>query len=299
MTLPRVIAVTGPTASGKTALAVELARALDTEIISVDSRQFYRELPIGSAMPDEAQLRAVKHHFIACRSVTDEYAAGTFARDARRVIEGLSAHKKHVVVCGGSGLYLQALLFGMDDFPEVTEAAKIRVETLYKEQGLPGLQQALQQADPVYAQTVDLQNPARLRRALEVCFSGDRPYSAYRTESKNAELPFVAYGLDVPKPELHRRIHARVDHMLEAGLEKEARRVYPLRRLKALQTVGYQEFFDYFDGKISYAACVELIKTHTRQYAKRQLTWFRRQLDVTWLPPENALETILRDSTGA
>lgn len=294
MSQPRVIAVVGPTASGKTALAVALAQALDTEIISADSRQFYRELPIGSAMPSAAELAAAKHHFIACRSVTDEYAAGAFARDARQTIDALLQRKKQVVVCGGSGLYLQALLYGMDDFPEVTAEAKLRVEAIFQQLGLPGLQQALQQVDSAYAQTVDLQNPARLRRALEVCFSADKPYSSYRTESKNAALSFVAYGLDVPKPELHRRIHSRVDHMLQAGLEQEARHVYPLRHLKALQTVGYQEFFDYFEGNTSYTECVERIKTHTRQYAKRQLTWFRRQLDVNWLAPENASESIIR-----
>lgn len=298
MNPPRVIAVVGPTASGKTALAVALAQALDTEIISADSRQFYRELPIGSAMPNEAELRAVKHHFIACRSVRDEYTAGAFARDARKVVDALLQHKKQVIVCGGSGLYLQALLYGMDDFPEVTEAVKLRVDALFREQGLEGLQHALQKADPDYVLSVDMQNPARLRRALEVCFSADRPYSSYRTETKTPTLPFAAYGLDVPKPELHRRIHARVDDMLQNGLEQEARNVYPLRRLKALQTVGYQEFFDYFDGKGSYAECAELIKTHTRQYAKRQLTWFNRQLHVKWLAPENAVETLLYEITG-
>lgn len=295
MSLPRLIAVVGPTASGKTALAVALAQALDTEIISADSRQFYRELPIGSAMPSQAERAAVKHHFIACRSVTDEYTAGAFARDARQAIADLLPHKNHVVVCGGSGLYLQALLYGMDDFPEVDEAAKLRVQQLFDAQGLPGLQTALRQADPEYAQTVDLQNPARLRRALEVCYSGNRPYSSYRTETKRAALPFLAYGLDVPKTELHRRIHTRVDDMLHAGLEEEARHVYPLRHFKALQTVGYQEFFEYFEGSTSHAECAERIKTHTRQYAKRQLTWFHRQLDVTWLNPETALQQITKN----
>lgn len=288
---PRIIAIVGPTASGKTSLAIELAQQLNTEIISADSRQFYKELPIGSAMPSEEELQKVKHHFIACRSVTDEYAAGSFARDARIVIDKLLAEKEQVIVCGGSGLYIQALLYGMDEFPEVTQDAKLQVESL-SEKGIEALQQVLLELDPNYYEEVDIHNTARLRRALEVCFSSGKPYSSFRTESKESPLPFMAFGIDIPKQELHARIHTRVDEMISNGLEKEARNVYPHRHLKALQTVGYKEYFDYFDGNISQQECVELIKTHTRQYAKRQMTWFNRQLPVEWIHPQKLTKEI-------
>jgi len=294
MSKPRVIVIVGPTASGKTALAVEVARHLRTEIISADSRQFYRELPIGSAMPTAQELAEVKHHFVACRSVTEEYAAGTYATDARQTIHTLLEQKEHVVVCGGSGLYIQALLYGMDDFPAVTAEAKQRVEELHARHGIAALQRELQHLDPEYYREVDTQNHARLRRALEVCYSSKRPYSSFRTGAQTPLLPFAAFGLDVPKPILRERIHRRVDQMVADGLEQEARNVYPHKNLKALQTVGYQEFFDYFENSTGYAECIDLIKTHTRQYAKRQLTWFNRQLPVKWLSPSEAAAHIER-----
>ena len=294
MNKPRVIAVVGPTASGKTAFATALAQRLETEIISADSRQFYTELPIGSAMPSPEELAAVKHHFVACRSVRDEYAAGAYARDARQVLDTLLEKHGRVIVCGGSGLYIQALLHGMDDFPPVTDEARARVETLYAEKGLEGLQNALQEADPAYFAEVDRQNPARLRRALEVCFSAQRPYSSFRSHPNRPLYPYVALGMDLPKTELHARIHRRTEAMIQAGLEAEAKALLPLRHLKALQTVGYQEFFEYFDGKITHERCVEEIETHTRQYAKRQLTWFRKQLPVEWISPEENPDTVLK-----
>lgn len=294
---PKIIAIVGPTASGKTALAIELAKKLDTEIISADSRQFYRELPIGSAMPSAEELQQAKHHFIACRSVTEEYTAGSYARDARILIERILQEKKQVIVCGGSGLYLQALLFGMDEFPSVPDEVKHAVEILSK-MGLEEMQKRLLALDPIYYHEVDIYNKARLRRALEVCMASGQPYSSFRTKAKQTWKPFVAYGIDIPKQELHQRIHTRVDEMLENGLEQEAKNVYPYKHVKALQTVGYQEFFDYFEGKVSYNECVSLIKTHTRQYAKRQMTWFNRQLAVEWLGHENALDSILHHYRG-
>ncbi|KXK21908.1 MAG: tRNA isopentenyltransferase MiaA [Bacteroidetes bacterium OLB12] len=295
MNKPRVLVITGPTASGKTKLAIELALALNTEIISADSRQFYRELPIGSAMPTASERNAVKHHFIACRSVLDEYSAGSYALDARQKIQELLLKHSHVIVCGGSGLYINALLHGMDVFPAVSETIKQKVELIFKEQGIAGLQELLKEADPAYFAEVDIQNPARLRRALEVCYAGDKPYSAYRTHSKNAHFDYLAFGVGYEKEQLHQRIHHRVDEMIELGLENEARSVYPNRDLKALQTVGYTEFFDYFDGKLSKTECVEQIKTHTRQYAKRQMTWFSKQLEVEWLNPESSVQAILKN----
>lgn len=293
MSKPQIIAVVGPTASGKTALAIALAKKLGTEIISADSRQFYKELPIGSAMPSEAELNAIKHHFIACRSVTDEYAAGAFAQDARRVIDELLKEKEQIIVCGGSGLYIQALLFEMDQFPPVTDEAKNHVENVLQNGGIEALQHALAQNDPMYYQEVDIHNKARLRRALEVYFSSGLPFSSFRTQQQKPVYTFAAVGIDLPKQELHTRIHHRVDEMLQAGLENEAKNVYAYKELKSLQTVGYKEFFDYFDGNITYQECTELIKTHTRQYAKRQMTWFQKQLPVRWLNPKDSVEILL------
>lgn len=293
MSKPQIIAVVGPTASGKTALAIALAKKLGTEIISADSRQFYKELPIGSAMPSEAELNAIKHHFIACRSITDEYAAGAFAQDARRVIDELLKEKKQVIVCGGSGLYIQSLLFEMDHFPPVTDEAKKQVEDLLQSGGIEALQRVLAENDPAYYQEVDIHNKARLRRALEVYFSSGFPFSSFRTQQQQPVYTFAAVGIEMPKSELHARIHHRVNEMLQAGLENEAKSVYAHKNLKSLQTVGYKEFFDYFDGNNTYQECIELIKTHTRQYAKRQMTWFQKQLPVKWVDAKNSAEEIL------
>jgi tRNA dimethylallyltransferase len=289
---PNVIAIVGPTASGKTSLAIHLAQQLKTEIISADSRQFYRELPIGSAMPSPKELDSVKHHFIACRSVTEEYAAGSYANDARRIIAGLHAQNKTAIICGGSGLYIQALLYGMDKFPEVGESVKNEVEQLFQNGGILNLQNSLKKLDPVYFSEVDIHNPARLRRALEVSLSSGKPYSSFRSNINQPLYDFKAFGLDLSKKQLHERIETRVDQMIADGLEPEAKNVYPYRNLKSLQTVGYKEFFDYFDGNISLPSCIELIKTHTRQYAKRQLTWFNKQLPVEWVTPENGINMI-------
>lgn len=289
---PQIIAIVGPTASGKTALAIRIAKQLDTEIISADSRQFYKELPIGSAMPSPEELNTVPHHFINCRSVTEPYTAGRYAEDARKIIDGLLKKHEQVVVCGGSGLYIQALLYPMDDFPDVDELSKQKVEDILQNDGIGGLQTKLKELDPTYFSEVDQYNTARLRRALEVCLASGKPYSAFRTQGNKALYSFSAYGINLPKSELHTRIHQRVDNMIAHGLETEARNVIPYRNQKALQTVGYSEFFDYFDGKISHEQCIDLIKTHTRQYAKRQMTWFRRQLPVEWHDNPKEIENI-------
>lgn len=282
MSKPQLIAVVGPTASGKTALAIEMAKSIGTEIISFDSRQFYKELPIGCAMPTPEELAQVKHHFIACRSITDAYAAGEYAADAKKIIDKLLTQYGQVVLCGGSGLYLQAVLFQLDHFPEISEEAKQEVENDWKNGGILALQDKLKRLDPTYYQEVDLQNTARLRRALEVCVSSGKAYSTFRTGNKAANYSYKAIGIDLPKNILHERIHTRVDSMIRQGLEEEARSLLPYKTLKSLQTVGYKEFFQYFQNEITRDKCIEDIKTHTRQYAKRQLTWFKNQLDVEW-----------------
>ncbi len=291
--LPQLIVVTGPTASGKTLLAIKLAKHLHTEIISADSRQFYRELPIGSAAPTAEELHAAPHHFIACRSVQQEYSAGQFGADARKKIDELLKIHPTLIVCGGSGLYLQSLLFHLDEFPDVTSESAKKVTSIFEKEGLNGWQKQLKQLDPTYYEKVDLQNPARLRRALEVIFSSGRPFSSFRTGQSMPYYSFTAIGSDISKEMLHRKINERVDTMIALGLEDEARKLQTLKHLKSLKTVGYQEFFAYFEGIVSQQDCIGQIKLHTRQYAKRQMTWFNKYLPFQQVNMELSAEQIL------
>ena len=271
-----LIVVGGPTASGKTALAIAVARALGTEIISGDSRQFYREMCVGNARPDPAELAAVRHHFVADRSVTEPLTAGRFATEALGVLASLFEQHDRVVLVGGSGLYLRALCEGLDEFPDVTDAARTQVQSLVAERGLAGLQAEVARLDPTYFATVDQRNPRRLERALLVCYSAGRPYSGFL--GNRPARPFVSryFQPRVERPALYARIDARVDRMVEAGLEAEARALYPHRHLPALQTVGYQEWWPYFDHHCTRVRALELIKRNSRRYAKRQTTWFGR-----------------------
>ena len=267
--------VGGPTASGKTALAIALARHLDTDIVSADSRQFYREMHIGNARPTDDELASVPHHFIADRSLADPLSAGTFADEALRLLGGLFPQRQTVVVVGGSGLYLRALCTGLDDFPDITPEAFARVEELQRREGLPGLQDLVARLDPEYFARVDRQNGRRLERPLRVSLSAGRPYSSFL--GRAAERPFDCVYLQpaMERPVLYDRINRRVDAMLAAGLEAEARGLRGYAHLPVLQTVGYQEWWPYFAGEYDRARAVELIKRNSRRYAKRQATWFR------------------------
>jgi len=279
----KLIVVGGPTASGKTALAIRLAQRLGTAVVSADSRQFYREMNIGVARPSEAELAAAPHYFIADRSVVEPLTAGQYAREALALLDVLFLEYEVVVVVGGSGLYIRALTEGFDVFPETPEVVKEAIRALYAIEGLAGLQAALQAVDPAYYDLVDRQNPARLMRALEVCQATGQPYSSFRS-GQRVERPFRAsfHYIDWPREELYERINRRVDMMFEQGLEAEAKLLHPLRHLSPLQTVGYQELFDYFEGKHDLETARERIRQHSRQYAKRQLTWLRR--DGYWQP---------------
>lgn len=272
-----LLVVGGATATGKTALAIRLAQHFGTEILSADSRQFYREMNIGTAKPSPAELAAVRHHFVDSLSVGDDFSVGDFECDALAVLEKLFLKKNMAVLVGGSGLYLRAVCEGLDLFPEISVETKKQVEAGEKTGGLAWLQTELAQRDPVYFQTVDSHNPARLRRALEVCLETGSPYSSFR-QNKKKERPFrpVYILLELPRPELYARIETRVDAMIAGGLEAEARSLLPWRHRPALRTVGYEEWFDFFDGKISRDKAIEKIKQHTRNYAKRQATWFRK-----------------------
>ncbi len=272
-----LIVIGGPTAAGKTALAIRLARRYRTEILSADSRQFFRELNIGVARPDPEELAAAPHHFIAHRSIEASYSVGDYERDALAAIHRLFQQYDLLFLVGGSGLYLKAVCEGLDVFPEVPGSVRDAVQEKYEAEGLAALQAELQDCDPDYYEEVDRQNPARLMRALGVCRVSGRPFSSFRNRQP-APRSFVPVYLQVrlPRPVLYDRINRRVDAMLAAGLEAEARRLHPRRGLTALETVGYQELFDHFEGRYSREDAVRLIKRNTRRYAKRQLTWLRR-----------------------
>lgn len=288
-----LVVIVGPTGSGKTDLAIEVARHFGTEILSTDSRQFYKGMPIGTAQPSAEQLAAVKHHFIADRLPEQELSAGGYEREALERLGDLFEHHNVVIAVGGSGLYIDALCYGFDDLP--SDTAPIRAELMQRleSEGLEVLVEELRARDEAYWQVVDRCNPARVIRALEVCIASGRPYSEQRTATRRSR-PFrtVKIGLLWPREELYDRINCRVDIMICEGLEDEARSVSHLRNLSSLQTVGYREFFDHFDGKITRQEAIDLVKRNSRRYAKRQMTWFRRDESIHWVDRCNAQEAI-------
>lgn len=286
MSIKRLVVIVGPTGSGKTDLSIRLARHYGAPIVSTDSRQVYRGMPIGTAQPTKDQLEAVEHHFIASHDINDKLNCGEYEVQALACLEKLFAQHDVVVAVGGSGLYVQALCEGMDDLPQADEAIRRALEKQLADEGLEALVARLRELDPDYCEAVDRSNPARVIRALEVCLQTGRPYSTLRTGTRR-ERPFriIKIGVDLPREILYDRINRRVDAMIDEGLEEEARRLYPFRTLNALQTVGYREFFEYFDGRIPYEQAVELIKRNSRRYAKRQLTWFRRDTEIRWFAP--------------
>ncbi|QJD79383.1 tRNA (adenosine(37)-N6)-dimethylallyltransferase MiaA [Spirosoma rhododendri] len=285
---PTLLVVAGPTAVGKTALCVRLAQQLRTEVVSADSRQLYRELSIGTAKPTSAEMDGVPHHFVDSHSITDPVTAGRYERECLSTLNDLFARHRVVILSGGTGLYINAVCFGLDDMPPVDPDLRETLRLRWQQEGLAPLQEQLRQLDPVYAQTADLQNPVRVTRALEVCLSTGLPYSSFR-QDKPAERPFstVLVALDRPRPDLYTRIDTRMDQMLANGLLDEARSLYDYRHLPALQTVGYQEIFPYLDGVYGYDEMVRLLKRNSRRYAKRQLTWFHNQADYQWFAPDD------------
>jgi tRNA dimethylallyltransferase len=288
-----LLALAGPTASGKTELAVTLAKQFQTEIISADSRQFYHEMKIGTAAPTNEQLSAAKHHFVRHTSIHKPIDVAVFENQALKTISEL--HIKHdlVIITGGSGLYLDAVCRGLDNIPETGEAVRKQVNQLLDTKGLKGLQDLLRQLDPEYYKVVDLQNPRRLQRAIEVCLQTGKPFSFYR---KRQPLPrpynTIWIGINTDKIQLINRINLRVEAMIASGLIEEARNLFPFSGLNALNTVGYQELFRYFDKKISLEEAIEEIKTNTRRYAKRQLTWFRKNKEIKWFEHTDVNEIV-------
>ncbi len=278
-----LIAVLGPTAIGKTTRAIEIAQAFSTEIISCDSRQFFNEMRIGTAVPDAEELAAVPHHFIGHLSVEQAYSVGDYEKDALQKLDQLFKHHQCAVMVGGSGLYAKAVVEGLDTFPEVDPQVRAYWRNAYETSGIEILQQTLLACDASYAAVADMQNPQRLLRAIEVTKSSGRPYSSFRTQhlaSRNFET--IAIGLESPREIMYERINRRVDQMMADGLYAEAKSLYAKRGLNALQTVGYKELFAHFDDEISVERAVELIKQNTRRYAKRQMTWFRKMPGIQW-----------------
>ena len=283
-----LIVIGGPTGSGKSALAVEIAKHFGAPIISTDSRQVYRNMAIGTAQPTAEELAAVKHYFIADREVEDDFNCGRYEVEALALLDRLFTEHEYVVAVGGSGLYIQALCSGMDSLPEADEQLREELKQRLDSEGLSSLVEELRRLDPKYVEVVDTCNPARVMRALEVCISTGRPYSEQRS-GNIAERPFhiIKIATEMPRDILYERINRRVDIMVEDGLIEEVRNLYPKRTLNALQTVGYRELFDHFDGKCSMEEAIELIKRNSRRYAKRQMTWFRRDEEFAWFSPSD------------
>ncbi len=289
-----LLSIIGPTAIGKTSVAIHIAEHFNTEIISADSRQFYRELNIGTAKPSEEELKKVKHHFINSLSIHDAYNVGQFEMDALQCLETI--FKKHdvAIMVGGSGLFVNAVCDGLDQLPESDPELREELKTLLDEKGIEALQAKLAQHDPEYFETVDRYNPHRLIRAIEVCLLTGMKYSELRKqEKKERNFAVVKIGLDDEREKVYGRINERVDEMIRKDLLNEAEDFFSFRHLNALQTVGYSELFDFIEKKIPLQEAIDLIKRNTRRYAKRQLTWFRKGEEIAWFKPEE-LNEIMR-----
>ena len=292
-----LIVIAGPTASGKTAAAIKVAKALNTVIINADSRQFYKEMSIGTAVPSPKELQEVKHYFVQNISILNDYDVATYEQDVMLLLLKLFMEHDQVVLTGGSGLFIDAICKGIDSMPAIDQTVRDRVENLFRDGGLKALQQEVQRLDPEYWAIVDQKNPRRLQRALEVCYQTGKTFTSFRTRSSaKRDFNIVKYALLREKQDLYNRINLRVEIMLSQGLVDEARKLYPYRRRNALNTVGYKELFDYFDGEISLNEAVEQIKLNTRHYAKRQMTWLRKDPEYQWIEP-SSIETVVADQT--
>ena len=279
----KLLTIIGPTAIGKTSLAINLALYFGTEIISCDSRQFFKEMSIGTAVPSAEELAQAKHHFIQHKSIFEPYSVGDFERNAITLLTELFQRNDVVIMVGGSGLYADAVLYGLDDFPEVSTEIRNELNTHYQVQGIAYLQTKLKDLDPIQYERMDIQNPQRMLRALEVCIASGKPYSSFLNKKKILrDFTNLTIGLTAEREVVYERINRRVELMLEDGLLIEAQRLFPYKELNALQTVGYRELFDFLEGKTSLDFAVEEIKKNTRHFAKRQYTWFHKNKDIHW-----------------
>ena len=278
-----LLTVVGPTAIGKTSLAIDLALHFGTEIISCDSRQFFKEMSIGTAVPSSEELAQVKHHFIQHKSIFDTYSVGDFERDAITLLKELFKQHNVVIMVGGSGLYADTVVYGLDDFPEVSPEIRNELNELYQKQGITYLQTRLKDLDPIQYTQMDVQNPQRMMRALEVCIASGKPYSSFLNKKETLrDFTNITIGLTAEREVVYNRINERVELMLENGLLIEAQTLFPHKKLNALQTVGYRELFNFFEGKTSLDFALEEIKKNTRRFAKRQYTWFHKNKDINW-----------------
>lgn len=288
-----LVVIAGPTASGKTAAAIKIAKALGTVIISADSRQFYKELPIGTAAPTKEEQSEVQHYMIHNLTVEDKYDVADYEKDVLILLKELFLKHDVVVMTGGSGLFIDAVCNGLDSIPDISEENRKLVNDLYVNGGLIALQNEVERLDPEYYNIVDKKNPRRLQRAIEVCYQTNRPYSSFRNnKTKIRDFKIIKVALLRERNELISRINKRVEMMVNDGLLKEARSMYPYRHLNSLNTVGYKELFDYFDGNRTLNEAIEQIKINTRQYAKRQMTWLRKNNDYKWFEPDKLDEML-------
>ncbi|GAB4127905.1 MAG: tRNA (adenosine(37)-N6)-dimethylallyltransferase MiaA [Raineya sp.] len=283
-----LLVLVGATAVGKTDLSIRLAQTLQTAILSADSRQFFREMQIGTARPTPAEMQNVTHYLLGHISIEQTYTVSDFEQEALHILEKLFETKNIVILTGGSGLYVKVLCEGIDAIPQIEPHWREKVQQAYQEKGLAFLQSEVARLDANYFAEVDQQNPQRLMRALEVCWATGKPFSSFR-QAKKKERPFriIKIGLERPRAELYERINSRVDAMLENGLLDEVKKLLPYKKHNALQTVGYKEIFDYLEGKQTWHATIRLIKQNTRHYAKRQMTWFKKDKEIQWFAPED------------
>ncbi|MBK7133867.1 MAG: tRNA (adenosine(37)-N6)-dimethylallyltransferase MiaA [Bacteroidales bacterium] len=288
-----MIVVLGPTCVGKTDISIDLAEKFNCEIISADSRQFFSEMKIGTAVPSDSQLNKIKHHFIRFISAREYYSASLFERDVLSLLPQLFKKNNVALMTGGSGLYIDAVCKGYDDIPDVDPEARKKYLRLYESEGIESLRVALKLLDPEHYSKVDLKNYKRILRALEICETTGRPYSSFlKKQKRNRDFSIIRIGLERDREELYARINSRVDEMITSGLEEEARQLYHLRELNAMNCVGYREFFDYFDGTITREKAIELIKRNSRRYAKRQITWWSKDGEIKWFSPEKYQEIV-------
>lgn len=293
-----LIVITGPTGVGKTAAAIMAAKELGTEVISADSRQIFREIPIGTAAPTAEERAIVPHHFVAIKSITDYYSSAQFEADVLNLLPHLFATSRYAVMCGGSMLYVDAVCRGIDDMPTISDEIRKKVMRQYDECGIECIIAQLELLDPEYLKIVDIKNEKRLLHALEICLQSGQSYTSLRTgKKKHRPFSIIKIGLNMQREELFDRINRRVDKMMEAGLEEEARKVYPLRHLNSLNTVGFKEMFAYFDGSMDFITARERIKKNTRVYAKRQLTWYAKDKEIIWMRPDELTPSVIRSLT--
>ena len=289
-----LIVITGPTGVGKTAAAIELAQRLHCEIINADSRQIYRGIPICTAAPTPEELATVRHHFVSFKDLEENYNAAQFESDVLALLPSLWQQGDYAVICGGSMLYVDAVCRGIDSLPDISPEVRNAVKDKLQREGLESLVEELERLDPQYAAMIDRKNTSRVCHGVEICRQAGVPYSTLRTgTAKQRDFNIVKLALNVERDELYRRINTRVDRMIEAGLEQEARSVYHLRHLNSLNTVGMKEMFAIFDGTMDRHTAIERMKKNTRVYAKKQLTWYKRDPDITWVTPDEAAATAL------